>query len=449
MKKIILSCLVGLCLVLSIGCKEKSFSIDVSGKDIVSIGIGNNNKVWYVYKVAENKDAKFFCVFTDSKGETKEFGPYNFFIDETLFGSIVYENNFYKNTWSIISDGQEYTSILDNGLPDIKNNNYETAYIIKVSPIEYYILFNGKNIGPYEDIRSLKISPDGNHIAYVAKTDGKYRIGYDDELWMMYEASDVYLYADDGFSLLQFSHDGKKLAYSVKKDDKNFLFVGGRFIPIKTGAYNLVFSPDDKNIAFTTDIDKKSVLFISSLSTDKTKRINEAEFIFGVKFSHDGKDLTYTNKENGRYHILTEKNKFGSYDKAYRSFFLSDNTSLAYIAKINNQVYVFNGNQKIGPYKDVADLVFSKYTKSIAYSYTNGSGVYLVYDNKEFGPYNNVLDMKFSPDGNVLAYKILKENSLISCIVINGMSYIGGIYNNKVVYLKDDKIIIKPKQSLF
>lgn len=57
--------------------------------------------------------------------------------------------------------------------------------------------------------------------------------------------------------------------------------------------------------------------------------------------------------------------------------------------------------------------------------------------------------MKFSPDGNVLAYKILKENSLISCIVINGMSYIGGIYNNKVVYLKDDKIIIKPKQSLF
>jgi len=77
---------------------------------------------------------------------------------------------------------------------------------ILVSKLRIYVIYGNDKYGPYDKIGKLQFSPDGKTLAYRVKIDDK---------WYVISGNDKYG-PYDYLEYLQFSPDGKNLAYKVK-----------------------------------------------------------------------------------------------------------------------------------------------------------------------------------------------------------------------------------------
>ena len=62
---------------------------------------------------------------------------------------------------------------------------------------------------------------------------------------------------------------------------------------------------------------------------------------------------------------------------------------------------------------------------------------------EKLGPFDNVVYPRFSPDSKSLAYGAEIDGKWYTKLFFNSKTYIGSISGDKIVYIKDGKIMLK------
>lgn len=102
----------------------------------------------------------------------------------------------------------------------------------------WFLELNGKKLGPYDDIsRLVPVSSDGRHIAFAAKSSGRWHVIVDGEeksnhadltwphLSLMSGLERNIFEPNTQAAVLQFSPDGKSLAYTAKLDNGGYAVI--------------------------------------------------------------------------------------------------------------------------------------------------------------------------------------------------------------------------------
>ena len=107
------------------------------------------------------------------------------------------------------------------------------------------------------------------------------------------------------------------------------------------------------------------------------------------------------------------------------------------------EYFVIYDKEKIGPFDDVYSPEFSPDGKNLAYSAEINGKWYLFVGKEKAGPFDYVGYLQFSPDGKTLSFRTEIDKKWYGKLFFNSKTYTGSICGGKVVYIKDDKIMLR------
>ena len=122
-----------------------------------------------------------------------------------------------------------------------------------------------------------------------------------------------------------------------------------------------------------------------------------------------------------------------------------DGKIYAYTTGTMSKTYLCVGDsEKVGPFDYIHNITFSPDSNTIAYSATTNNYEYIyVGSEKVAGPFVFASQLTFFSDSKTLSFNVMVDKISYSKIYMNGKMYTGAICGNKIVYLKDNKIILK------
>jgi Tol biopolymer transport system component len=304
--------------------------------------------------------------------------------------------------------------------------------------------------------RSITVSPDAKHFAYVASSGCTQWVVVDGNKGEKYGMITGLLGGDD--STVSFSPDGKHVAYSAYKRGPEYWYgwekepTSGKMVYMtkrwgemcvvvdgKEGEkYDIVkcvtFSPDSKRIAYVAGRGGKEFAVVD----DKEEK-QQYDSVSWPVFSPDGKRLAYQASVERKEGPLTTTEHFVVVDGKEGEHYSDVAVLILSIVFSPNSKRVAYSLWKVGldrrfmvvdgirekEYKDVGlTPVFSPDSKHIAYgarkSDTGSFKSFIVLDGKEQNLYDDVDfdEIVFSPDSKRLAYKASAERKWF--VVVDG-----------------------------
>ncbi len=246
-------------------------------------------------------------------------------------------------------------------------------------PRRWVVVVDGQ-AGPEHDAigpLSLRFSPDGKRVAYVAKEGGKWFVVLDGKPGLEYDRIWP--------SSLRFSPDWKRLAYAARKGNswagKWFVVVDGQTGPEFDTIVpdTLHFSPDGKRIAYAAVCRTAAGGWESFVVVDeKAGPAYDRIWAWSLHFSPDSKRLAYMAEKGGKWVVVVDGKAGPEYDLVGHVIFSPDSKRLAYVARkgsgdLAKWLVVVDGKaspeyHKIGK----GTLVFSPDGKRFAYAVQKG-----------------------------------------------------------------------------
>ncbi len=255
------------------------------------------------------------------------------------------------------------------------------------------------SLGPFppEVRESAVLSQDGRHVAYVELGAGQ-RVIVDGTEQESY----------DEVAGLEFSHDGARLAYAAKRDDRWYVVVDRKESPGYKRVGLPQFNADGSRLAHVALIENDKRTVVVNSQPGQPYDVISAGLI---EFSPDGSRIAYGAVRNGKCYLVVDGKELGPFDDigtntGYR--FSNDGSRLAFVAQLGENLHVILDNRRSPPIYDVGDLVFSPDGKQTAYAaQETRDGPWFVFcNNEKQGPYQTIGDdsLRFSPDSARLAY---------------------------------------------
>lgn len=321
----------------------------------------------------------------------------------------------------------------------------EKSFIVK-GPRQFLVL-DEEEFGPYDELRSLSFSPDGERFSFFAEKEGKWFFVLNGEEKGPYQ--DYYDF--------DFSPDSKRYAFITQE---GLLILDGKelgpydmFGGLTTLIYNssqyrdFLFSPDSKRFSYVAEKGDKWFLFIDE------KEIGSYDSFGYFTFSPDSKRFAYQVQKEGKWFVFVDGEEFGPYDDSPGYFIFSpDSKRFAFQANKGGKGIIVLDGKEIGPYDTFEELIygfekrnflFSPDSKRFAYQAQREGKWFVILDEKEFGPYPNVpnfFEFTFSPDSKRFAYII--RNWREELIVVDGKE-IGPYYSaGQVTFSPDSKSFV-------
>ena len=350
----------------------------------------------------------------------------------------------------------------------------------------YFIVADGVEGAPYQEIYSMAFSPDSKHVAFAAKKGGRFVVVRDGVEGGMYDAPppghlDDFVrqsrgYFDEAFPEwkatfntpeLVFSPDSRHLAYAVRDLNKATVVV---LDGMERGGYSqvarLTFSPDSSRLAYFADDGKGWLLAMTGVDGKEYEipryRLTSS---FGVHqaivFSPNGKHFAYVARAGSKECVLLD-NVAGEGHPQIRpgSFIFSpDSAHYAYLAYVpgtkGKMCVVYDGwARDTGARYD--ELAFSPDSRHFAFTKCDGKRWVVVLDRKKSAVYDGVSQLTFSPDSQHLAYGA--SNGRNRFVVLDGrkgrgydavshivfspdsehLAYLAGFYRSSEVLVLDD-----------
>lgn len=305
--------------------------------------------------------------------------------------------------------------------PDSRRFLYAACKVDVTGRRNCFLVVDGREFGPYDQIRSPCFSPDGRQVAFIGRRGAKMYFVLDGEehgphdhvikvgpffgpegLRVVYGAGDdgQYRLFDDGvpgqpYELITghwcISSDGDRLAYFGGRRGRNYLVVDGK----EQGSFDVVPPQEDL-------------------------------------FSPDGRQTAFAAGEAGRVYVVVNGKKSQAYDdvspKTLR--FAPDNRRLAYVATRGRNKFVVVGDETFGPFRHVPEnmddsspVVFSSDGKRFACPVESQDGAFCIVDGTPGKRYEQIVSpVVFGPDGRHYAYAAMTSEDTAT-FVIDGQEH--------------------------
>ncbi len=178
------------------------------------------------------------------------------------------------------------------------------AYVARLSGGKWLVVVNGKTGTLYDTIgdKSLTFSADGSRVAYWAQKNGKW--------YVVLDGREIGPY--DGASTIVFSPDGKKVRYAARFGNHASVVADGRKGPEydRVGLGTLAFSPDGERFAYVASLHGKLFVVLDGKEGPRYDNIGRG----GIAFSPNGRHVAYAAHSGGRQCVVVDGVEGTKYD---------------------------------------------------------------------------------------------------------------------------------------
>jgi hypothetical protein len=297
------------------------------------------------------------------------------------------------------------------------------AYVASVdsgSAVKQFVVVDGQEGAQYDEIAGLAMSPNGERVAYAARTGNQWAVVVDGREGPRHEGV-----------LGQtpvFSPDGRHVAYAGRDGGRVFVVVDrkrGRDYDGMGGA--IFFGPDSARVVYSPGVGRRRAVVVGEEELGLYERIDDYSFVF----TSDGKHLAYKAGDANSWFVVVDGKRGGSYAGVGRPVFTSDGR-VAYTAcdrcggglREDAAVSVVLDGRKIGAaYGSIAEpIAFSADGRRMAFVAKRGLAQLVVVDGKEERPYASIApeSLVFSPTGRDLVYVAAKDATR-RVVVVSGV----------------------------
>ncbi len=239
---------------------------------------------------------------------------------------------------------------------------------------KWFVVVDGREGAPYDDVRVPMFSPDGRHVAYAAKRGVKQLVVVDGR--ESEEQDGIVERRTRTLPFVVFSPDSSHVLYVARRGPKSFVVLdghaGAEYDEIDEGKASCqmwnysdvsvacqLFSADSKRIAYRARRGEKWLVVIDGKEYDEgeVSDVLSALRMYGddgpnhVIFSPDSKHVAYlTRNDGGKWSVVVDGTKGPEYDGIGSDgpIFSPDSRDLAYVAFSGHKpVVVENRNQGI------------------------------------------------------------------------------------------------------
>lgn len=259
-----------------------------------------------------------------------------------------------------------------------------------------FLVINGKEGKKYDEINFVPIpnpdnpsisyiTPDGS-IIYVAKEGGKYFVVIhtkDGDIKEGKRYDYIHYYPD---VLTKFTPQGIKLAYKAKEGDNELVIFndleGNRYK--KPSKYDDAivglpeFSSNGEKIAYLVKKGKKENFLV--VNNKEERKYENYGFPY---FSSDSKRLAYKAQKSGKWFMVVNGEEGKRYDKIFGQIFSPDSQNLAYVAIESDKQFVVINSKEGRKYNYIEDPYSYSHIGDLNYSPDSKILVYKVQDRKK------------------------------------------------------------------
>lgn len=280
---------------------------------------------------------------------------------------------------------------------------------------KWYIVINQREQGPYERVGVPVFGPASGRLVHVALLpDGK-RVVIDNN-----RPSEPY---DEVFQgRIEFSPDGRRIAYGVRGGQQWQVLVDGRRGPacdFLGSSTSIRFSPDGGRLAYAAWHRQQSHWRVMVDQRPQQPYRNIGQLVF----SPDGKRLAYAAMlPEGRWLVVVD----GRPQKPYEAIgegtlrFGPQGRKLAYAARSAGKWLVVVDAQEGRPYEGIGEMRFGPHGRRLAYAAELGEKEMVVVDGRPGRTWQQIGGgtLVFSPDGTRLGYAA--RSGRVWFVVIDG-----------------------------
>lgn len=265
------------------------------------------------------------------------------------------------------------------------------------------VVVDGKDGPPVDEIFSadMQFSPDGKRLAYRVRVGEKQAYVVDGAVGPPQDAV-------GGFT---FSPDGSRFGYAVrvKATRESFLVVDGREGKRYAVAAGLVFSADGKKYAYGVEAAGPD-----GMPTGKQQLVYNAgqgeqlfapfDAIGAIAFSPDGRRLAMTTQADKKWSVVVDGKVTAGYDGGTGGLLFSpDGKRLAVVAGRAGRQFVAVDGRELPPVDAVGPMQFGPDGARVAYVAIAGNQRWLMLDDKRLGP---ATFFAFTPDSKRLGHAL-------------------------------------------
>lgn len=264
---------------------------------------------------------------------------------------------------------------------------------------DYFVFYGDQVSRALAIVDNITWAPNSALVSYIAGFDSDYYVFVDSDKVGPYNAV-----SDE----LHWSSDSGTVAYVTKDFSNNYYLHYGSNIegPFTSYIKDISWSPNTHHIAYMSG---------RSLYQDNTLI---SKYVDNYQWTQEG-ELSYTySADNEEFFIIANDEKFGPYN------------NIPHSSMSRGQIT----NYKWSDDKKVVAAISEELSTSDHFVY---------YRNRTLGPYKDASDLTLSNDGNAISFISSIEDKYLPILIWQDRVLTGVTYQNKIIYLKENQLIMK------
>ncbi len=317
-----------------------------------------------------------------------------------------------KDQWWIVAGQQRWGPYQRVGPPRFGPQGKRLALVVMLSDGKRAVMLDGQAGKPYDVISAglIEFSPNGRRVAYGGVRDGK--------CFLVVDGRELGPYDDLGTRTgYRFSADGARLAFVAAEGDQVAVVVDEQKLPACHDVADLAFSPDGTRVAYAATDQQGGPWYVV---VDGKKQPPHATLGDGtLRFGPGGRRLAYAAADAaGKWCVVVDGQAGPKFDQIGQMQFGPRGERFAYVVRRGDRQAVVLDGQEPRWFDRVGggSLVFSPDGHHFGYIARNDWARFVVIDGARKHRYTMVGYLNFSPDSRHHAYVAIEDGKTFTVV---------------------------------